>query len=399
MTEHLFEDFLNNEVAYQYASEMLNEKGEKYKEYGIHDEKYDIDAIFYDGSILNGRKTKVFAYFGIPKNATENTPVPAVVCVHGGWGKAEISWVKKWNDFGYAAISMDLYGNGPEDGKNSPDDNTGKLKHPYAGMFPWDSYGTTFLKDYENAGMYHNVINVINAHNLIRKNKRIDKEKTGITGISWGGITTAIVCGVDYRFKFAAPVYGCGFLYCSQSYFKDIFKKPGATQEWDPSNFVKSAKMPVLYTNGDCDAHFSINASSLTYNATPNAFLSIHHNLIHGQPEGESIEQVYNFAKAVFEDNLSYIKIKKAYIKDNAFIIEYSKNDDIEIVNAETYYLKSEEIPLGGGENVLWHKKEEYTLEKDIIKIDIPDNATYCYCSITDSDNNIISSEFIKINH
>ena len=68
-------------------------------------------------------------------------------------------------------------------------------------------------------------------------------------------------------------------------------------------------------------------------------------------------------------------------------------------MNAETYYLKSEEIPLGGGENVLWHKKDEYTLEKDIIKINLPDNATYCYCSLKDNKDNIISTEFIKINN
>ena len=157
--------------------------------------------------------------------------------------------------------------------------------------------------------------------------------------------------------------------------------------------------MPVLYTNGDCDAHFSVNASSLTYKITKNAYLSVRHNLVHGQPEGEGVKQVYSFAKAVFEGNLSYIKIKKAYIKNNTFIIEYSKNDEIEIKNVQTYYLKSEEIPLGGGENVLWHKKEEYTLEKDIIRINLEDNATYCYCSVTDNDNNIISSELIKINN
>ena len=49
-------------------------------------------------------------------------------------------------------------------------------------------------------------------------------DEDSITGISWGGITTTIVMGIDYRFKFAAPVYGCGFLYQCQTYFKNVFR-------------------------------------------------------------------------------------------------------------------------------------------------------------------------------
>lgn len=389
------EDILNAEVTYQLASETLNNEGVKYGEYGIHNESYDIDAIFYDGSVYKGKKTKVFAYLGIPKNASLEKPVPAVVCVHGGWGKAEISWVKKWNDKGYAAIAMDLYGNGPVDGTNNPDDRTGKLKHPYSGMFPWNDYGTAFLSDYENAGMYHNVLNVINAHNLIRNHKLIDKEKTGITGISWGGITTTIVSGIDSRFKFAAPIYGCGFLYMCHTYFKNAFDKEETTKKWDPSNFAKKAKMPVLYVNGDSDPHFSVNSSSLTYEATPDAYLSIRHNLVHGQPEGESIEQVYSFAKHIFEADLSYIKFNEVHILKNVLNIKYSGNENIQSV--EAYYITDEELPFGGGENISWNLISQYTIEENKIKIILPENATFCYCSLTDNRGNIISTEFIEI--
>ena len=40
----------------------------------------------------------MFAYIGIPKGATADNPVPAVVCVHGGAGMAFDKWVKLWND-------------------------------------------------------------------------------------------------------------------------------------------------------------------------------------------------------------------------------------------------------------------------------------------------------------
>ena len=36
--------------------------------------------------------------------------------------------------------------------------------------------------------------------------------RVGMTGISWGGYLTSLVCGLDSRLKFAIPVYGCGHL-------------------------------------------------------------------------------------------------------------------------------------------------------------------------------------------
>ena len=40
----------------------------------------------------------------------------------------------------------------------------------------------------------------------------VDADRTGLTGISWGGIIAEIVAGVDGRLKFIVPVYASGFL-------------------------------------------------------------------------------------------------------------------------------------------------------------------------------------------
>ena len=47
---------------------------------------------------------------------------------------------------------------------------------------------------------------VILAHSLLRSWPRVDPERIGLTGISWGGYLTCIATGVDNRFKFAIPV-------------------------------------------------------------------------------------------------------------------------------------------------------------------------------------------------
>ena len=163
------DDITKKNVNSQLATETLNSSGEYYSEYGIHNDTYDIDAIFYDGH--NG--TKTFAYIGIPKGASPSNPVPAMVCVHGGGGKAEISWVKEWNNRGYATIAMDMRNHGPD-----------QKSHPYSGISPFDYEGNAFLADFEKAGMYQSVINVINAHTVIRDTGVVDLNKIGVVGVS-----------------------------------------------------------------------------------------------------------------------------------------------------------------------------------------------------------------------
>ena len=59
-----------------------------------------VEAISYSGAVYQGKKTKIFAYIGFPKE-NKGEKVPAVVLVHGGGGHAYAHWVKLWNDRGY----------------------------------------------------------------------------------------------------------------------------------------------------------------------------------------------------------------------------------------------------------------------------------------------------------
>ena len=68
-------------------------------------------------------------------------------------------------------------------------------------------------RDPKDQWTYHAVAAVIRGHSLLRSFPEVDAEQIGVTGVSWGGYLTCIVDGVDSRFKFAVPVYGCGYLY------------------------------------------------------------------------------------------------------------------------------------------------------------------------------------------
>ena len=102
---------------------------------------------------------------------------------------------------------------------------------------------------------------MILAHSLLRTFPEVDTENIGITGISWGGIITNVVTGLDKRFKFSIPVYGCGFLYETPLYKKLLNK---LTQEgryfylknWEPSLYIPLQNLPTLFVNGTNDKHF-----------------------------------------------------------------------------------------------------------------------------------------------
>src|SRR4051794_37062018 len=81
-------------------------KTEVADDYGAH----GVHAVFYEGEPWKGKRTKVYAYYGLPKGASKSAPVPGVVCVHGGSGTAFATWVQIWNKQGFAAIAMDTNG-------------------------------------------------------------------------------------------------------------------------------------------------------------------------------------------------------------------------------------------------------------------------------------------------
>ena len=121
----------------------------------------------------------------------------------------------------------------------------------------------------EDQWTYQAVAKIILAHSLLRSLPEVDPERTGVTGISWGGYLTCIVAGVDPRFKLAVPVYGCGFY--DKTIFADELKKLGPDRAerwmawWDPSRYLGGAAMPMLWVTGSNDFAYTLNALQPSY--------------------------------------------------------------------------------------------------------------------------------------
>ncbi len=225
----------------------------------------EIRSLYYSGETYQGKPTRVFAYYATPetiagRTSTTQQRFPAIVLVHGGGGSAFPQWVRLWAQRGYAAIAMDLAGCGPnKDRLNDGGPGQGHdMKFARIGQPKTEQW------------TYHAVANVIRAHSLIRSFPEVDTARTAITGISWGGYLTCIVAGLDNRFQAAVPVYGCGFLHENSAWLGDFAKMSQEHQAqwvnlWDPSRYVGSAKMPMLFVNGGKDGAYPPDSHAKTF--------------------------------------------------------------------------------------------------------------------------------------
>lgn len=372
------------DVTYKNAAAVLTEYGTAYDAalYEIYeDDNCVIEPIFYDSVV--GDQTKVFAYLGIPKTASAQNPVPAVVLIHGAAGEAWRDWVKDWNERGYAAISMDLYGCGPE---ADEDFVNGQMRHQFAGILPWGDLGEGFKINKEEAGMYQNTINIVNAHTLLESLDCVDTSKTGVTGYSYGGVATTVVMGVDDRFEFAVPVYGGGYLDYTRSFIRkgayQDFK--GTSIKWDPVNFAARAKMPVLYINGDYDSAFSVDTTSWTYGVTPNAYLSIRNGLTHSGTITRQIIQIADFADYICkeENNNPYVRITDEKAENGVLTAKLRNVSESDIETVTLYYVTVDELPWSLGTSAWKTSENPYTITGDVLEIELPEDATYCYASV-----------------
>ena len=123
-----------------------------------------------------------------------------------------------------------------------------------------------------------------------------------MTGISWGGYTTCIAASVDSRFKAAAPVYGCGFLYEGESVQKPEIDKlaPEYRAKWialyDPSSHLSRCRVPILFVNGTHDIHYPLDsyARTLALPAEP-VSVRIEPDMLHSHEHGWAPDEIGMF--------------------------------------------------------------------------------------------------------
>jgi dienelactone hydrolase len=272
-----------------------------------------IRALIYTGERYKGKPSKVFAYYASPStiDATANTgnrKYPGIVLIHGGGGTAYPKWVELWAKRGYAAIAMDLSGRRADklDKKRTPvrmDNGGPELK----GLAAFDIAGHKSISD---DWPYHAVSNGILAHSLLLGFPEVDADRTAVTGISWGGYTTCIVASIDYRFKAAVPVYGCGFLH-EDVMWQAQLGKLGAENAgrwvrlYDPSTYLPKDEVPMFFVGGTNDQFFSLNSFMKSYKAIPQARKNIRLqvNMVHSHEAGWAPKEIGWFVDSILGVN------------------------------------------------------------------------------------------------
>jgi dienelactone hydrolase len=275
-----------------------------------------LKALYFDALDWKGRPTKVFAWLGLPENRSGK--VPGIVLVHGGGGTAFKEWVKKWNDQGFAAIAIAV--EGQTDQRNpvtkDQDNPKGWVTHEWAGPRRIGIYGDS-AEPLKDQWMYHAVADTILANSLLRSLPEVDADKVGLMGISWGGVITSTVMGIDGRFAFAIPTYGCGNLSAAENQYgralggNEIYK-----QVWDPILRMDRAAMPALWFSWPGDPHFPLDKQASCYLAMPGeAMVSLIPGMRHGHGAGWNPPDSYAFAKSVVESGSPWCKRISAVVQ------------------------------------------------------------------------------------
>lgn len=342
-----------------------------------------ICEVHYAGESFEGKPTRVFAYYGRPEG---DGPFPAMVLVHGGGGKAFKDWVRHWNKRGYAAIAMDLAGNGPE------------ARLPDGG--PDQGHETKFRpftpETFRDVWTYQAVAAVIRAHSLLAAQPAVDKNRIGITGISWGGYLTSIVAGLDHRFKVAVPVYGCGFIHIDSAWVDSEFNKMSPEQRdlwvkyFDPSRYLPDVKCPILFITGTNDQPYPlvIHAQSTQLVDPRLVTLSIIPRLPHGHIW--TFPEVDAFVDSVIMNGKPLLHLSPLTLENGAATATVFSPQSVKKV--ELHYTT---------DNGKWPDREWKSapamLEGDKINAPLPGSGYLaCYLAVTD-DRGVTSSTLYRV--
>jgi dienelactone hydrolase len=344
-----------------------------------------VRALYFDSVPWKGKPTRVFAYYGAPSDSK----LPAMVLIHGGGGTAFAEWVRMWNRRGYAAIAIDTVGTVPDKAEEGKRWAPARTRHEFGGPAGWG--------DFENVDQpvtdqwtYHAVAAAILANSLIRTFPEIDATRIGVTGISWGGYLTSIVSGVDPRFRFAAPVYGCGFLGEDSAWLKN-FATLGPERAkkwlslWDPSVYLPHSKMPMLWVTGTNDFAYPFPSLQKSYRLpTGPRTLAIRVRMKHNHPDGASPGEIAAFADAIFRKGIPVPEI----VKSSPGSVEYRAKSKVR--NAELNYTTD----TGRWQDRNWQSAPaQLDTRRRRAVAQAPSDATAWYFNLFDERDLVVSSE------
>ncbi len=192
----------------------------------------------YEVSYRSVNYKKVSGLLTIPKNITK--PLPVIILLHGAGDEKTVDYVEFGNDFllkeNYAVLRIDISKHGDREEEDYDLDFTGETKY-------WSREIIT-----------QTVFDLRRAVDFIETRNELNSDKIGFFGISLGGITGTIFCGVEKRVKVPVIVLAGGQL-------KLMFGAKALSADTkdylsiiEPNNFVKEiSPRPLLMINAEDD--------------------------------------------------------------------------------------------------------------------------------------------------
>ena len=345
-----------------------------------------VRALYYESVPWKGKPTRVFAYYSAPAGAAK---APAMVLIHGGGGTAFAEWVRMWTKRGYAAIAMDTVGTVPDAAEAGKPWSPARKRHEFSGPSGWGDFNNVD-EPAADQWTYHAVSAAVLAHSLLRSFPEVDAKRIGVTGISWGGYLTSIVSGVDPRFRFAAPVYGCGFLGEDSAWLKN-FAQLGPTRAakwlslWDPSVYLLESKVPMLWVTGTNDFAYPFPSLQKSYRLPKGKrTLAIRVRMKHSHPDGAVPEEIAAFADAMLRKAEPLPQITKS----TSDTVQFRANTPI--IRAELNYTTNS----GRWQDRNWESvPASIDASSKTAKAAVPSGATAWYFNLFDSRGFVVSSE------
>jgi dienelactone hydrolase len=346
-----------------------------------------VSAIWYESERYHKKKTRVFAWLGIPK-ITGTKKIPGVVLVHGGGGTAFAQWVHLWNNRGYAAIAIDTEGHVP-----CAKEYSKWNQHKYSGPSIDNVFDNIDLP-LKDQWTYHAVSAVIRGHSLLRSLPQVDVKRIGVCGISWGGYLACISMGLDKRFRFAVPIYGCGYL-GEESIVTAELNKLGEKRRskwfkcWDPSNYIPNAKLPTLWVTGSNDVAYSlgiVNHSYHIHGGKPTLSIGIRYG--HSHESGWKRQESFAFADSCSGKGKPLIRIMKYGRENNKAFIVFNTQTGLKRVTL--CYTNDE----GKWKDRYWRTRKAI-IKSDIASSIVLPEAKACFFNIVNAEGLIVSSPLI----
>jgi dienelactone hydrolase len=347
-----------------------------------------IRPLFFAGPTYQGQPTRVFAWLGVPKLA-EGAKAPGIVLLHGAGGTAFESWVKLWVDRGYAAIAIDHWGTLP-----LPVDAKPRPHNPAGGPAGGSAAFAQLDEPLQDQWPFQAATAAILAHSLLLAQPGVDHERTGVTGVSWGGYLTCLLAGLDPRLKFAVPVYGCGH-YEDTIFAAELDKLPPAQsalwyEQWDAKNYIPSIRIPVLWVNGTNDKYFWLPAWQKSHRQMPDSLttLSLRVNMKHGHPPAGDPPEIQAFADSLTGPGQKLPKITCLQRIDQSVTVDFQSSEPQS--RAELNYTTDA--------SETWSKRRWRTIPASIsgpqIQVTLPSVARIFYVSLWDAQGLQVSTDY-----